>query len=668
LNSAVSFMSRQDRTILLLPRMGLLILLVSLLTPGLFFGQTREIDSLRNRIWSRQLESELRLNALLSLSDLKESIHQDSLFGYIALANQLIGNKTDPSTEARILLLKANVLTRRCQFDSASYLLSRIREDPRLADDPKLPISVNYQLTELLFKQRKKNEALKLATSNLQLAENLNSTEWMVKTRMNLGRIYFHLDEHENALRTLREAALLAQKQRMPEPQSNIAWLLARVFKNLRKTDSACIYLQQALLLSKYPEDLALEANVYHTYSELSADSGNTVTAEQFLLKSQAIREKIADPHMRIAGLYNLGLFYHNSRQYSKSITTLQSAISLAQQRGLRQPTEELYQLLAKNYLQEKRLEDYARTMNRLIAWKDSIEILHDLETTSALETRHQLQLREKNILEQKLQLARKTQILSLLLITLGIAIPLGIFISWNSRKRKKQEGEIRRLEEEARMQKAISEAREEERKRIAADLHDQLGSYAAAISINASVIGRMVKSEEEKNAVTELNKNAGAIVSQLNDTIWVLTRGMLSVTAVADRIKVYVLNLQKSYRQIDFHFHEELHSDPLIAPIPALHLLKILQEGINNAVRHSQAHVVNVHFKSSDSHWDICVADNGIGMPITRDDSGKGNGMANMKKRASEAHFQIRWESNPGGGTRLLVSGAFTGSGSMAM
>lgn len=71
----------------------------------------------------------------------------------------------------------------------------------------------------------------------------------------------------------------------------------------------------------------------------------------------------------------------------------------------------------------------------------------------------------------------------------------------------------------------AVKAAEEKERVRIAADLHDNLGAYAASLSSNLGYIQPLDKESAMSNAFRELNNNSNAIISELNDTIWVLKK-----------------------------------------------------------------------------------------------------------------------------------------------
>jgi hypothetical protein len=108
----------------------------------------------------------------------------------------------------------------------------------------------------------------------------------------------------------------------------------------------------------------------------------------------------------------------------------------------------------------------------------------------------------------------------------------------------------------------AVADAEENERKRIAADLHDNLGAFAASIASNLDLFNIGDFDDQYKTALQELNKNSQSIVSQLGDTIWALNRDNLTLTAISDRIKLFLNQLKKSYSNIDMIVLENINQD----------------------------------------------------------------------------------------------------------
>lgn len=97
----------------------------------------------------------------------------------------------------------------------------------------------------------------------------------------------------------------------------------------------------------------------------------------------------------------------------------------------------------------------------------------------------------------------------------------------------------------------------------------------------------------------------------------------------------------------------ERITTDQLLPPSQAFHLFRILQEAVNNAVRHSGGRQVTVVIESDES-WKITVSDDGKGLPeIIHKES---NGMLNMKNRSKEAGWLIEWQRNEPRGTLLNI------------
>ena len=143
-------------------------------------------------------------------------------------------------------------------------------------------------------------------------------------------------------------------------------------------------------------------------------------------------------------------------------------------------------------------------------------------------------------------------------------------------------------------------------------------------------------------------------MITQLNDSIWALNKKAIRLTAISDRFKLFVQKLEPAYPQISILITEEMEEDRLLSPFQALHLFRILQEALNNALRHSHCKNVNIHFQSDKNLLRIMIADDGVGMTVK---NRNGNGLNNLKTRAMESGWEAKWVTNVDGGTTVVIS-----------
>ena len=192
------------------------------------------------------------------------------------------------------------------------------------------------------------------------------------------------------------------------------------------------------------------------------------------------------------------------------------------------------------------------------------------------------------------------------------------------------------------------------ERERISHDLHDNLGAYAAAIASNISTI--QTNHYNTNTAVfNQLKNNSQSIINQLNDTIWALNKEHIYLTAVSDRFKVFLQKIRPNYPSINIEIKESIIHDELLSPANALHLFRMMQEAVNNALKHSDGNDIFIEL-ISDKKWIVIIKDNGKGMP----DDEKifyGNGVNNIKTRSKAAGWNVQWISEPQNGTEVVIS-----------
>lgn len=216
----------------------------------------------------------------------------------------------------------------------------------------------------------------------------------------------------------------------------------------------------------------------------------------------------------------------------------------------------------------------------------------------------------------------------------------LFILQRYNSRKYLKQQQWIKSQEQ-----------LRSERERIAQDLHDNIGAYAAALITGFSRLESSQHEEKVHRQLGDLKDYASSILTNLRETIWVLHQPSLTIEAFAERFQNYVFKISKQYPGIDISIEQNISDNRRLAPRAALNIFRILQEALHNVFKHADASKVEVIFYC-DTYLKVSVQDNGKGiMQNKQEDS---FGLKNMQARADDIGFLLAIYSISGEGTHI--------------
>jgi signal transduction histidine kinase len=226
------------------------------------------------------------------------------------------------------------------------------------------------------------------------------------------------------------------------------------------------------------------------------------------------------------------------------------------------------------------------------------------------------------------------------------VIICFGGFAAWYYNKIKTEELK-RQLELGIQMQK--------ERERISRDLHDHIGAYSTALIANADTLEQQITDEKTLKTVFYLKENSKNILATLRETIWLLNSNNLNIKRFYEGFINYSSNILRNHEGIEIEYFDTIVSNVQLQPAKAIHLLRILQEVIQNIVKHAQANRIEFSL-TCDAQLTISISDNGKGFNPNL--VKKGNGLHNIQQRAEEINFTLSIKSITGEGTTITISG----------
>jgi len=255
-----------------------------------------------------------------------------------------------------------------------------------------------------------------------------------------------------------------------------------------------------------------------------------------------------------------------------------------------------------------------------------------------------------------------------LTLVALALLVPTAVAIVVSERRYRKlvdravtvetQRGEAhealnKAAEERRELLRHLVRAKEEERRRVASDIHDDSVQLMTSVAINLEREARNATDPRRKSVLRELEEVTRAAVGRLRGMVFDLRPRILDDEGLAAALRLYLeeLSLDTGLR---YDLESELGSEP--AEVDRTVLFRIAQEAFTNTRKHSRASRLEVRLSERDRGIQMTVYDDGSGFDPARVDRQLHVGIAEMQERAEIHGGRFEIDSPVGRGTRVSV------------
>jgi len=323
-----------------------------------------------------------------------------------------------------------------------------------------------------------------------------------------------------------------------------------------------------------------------------------------------------------------------------------------------------LYALREEKSILEKlnRYKEANQIGNDIIALNAQMYKARFADKVTEMDAKYKLVSKENEIARQKANLARESLkvkqrnfylVLLLLLLLLIAIVGIGLY--------KKQKFEQQKLIEENRLKdeiarKTIENKLQEERLRIARDLHDNIGAQLTFIISSIDNAKYIINSNDTKlterfSHISDFARNA---MTQLRGTIWVLNKPEISIRDLENRILNFIEKAKISDMQVAFKYKINNTNNYKLTMNQGISIFRILQEAVSNAIKHASASSIVLSVFEKREQVIFSLIDNGHGFLI--EEVTLGEGLKNMKERAKSIDANLEIISSPEKGTQLIL------------
>jgi signal transduction histidine kinase len=196
-----------------------------------------------------------------------------------------------------------------------------------------------------------------------------------------------------------------------------------------------------------------------------------------------------------------------------------------------------------------------------------------------------------------------------------------------------------------------------QQRHEIARDLHDSLGAQLTLIGAVTDNLMHDIEfaPDRAKRQIDTLSDLSIQSVAELKSALWVLDKPELSLQDLLSQIKNFLKTIEEVQDNFVVHLTAENVTNSTIHSKQAAHLFRIVQEFVNNTLKHAQTKNVRIELACDDAWIHLSMHDEGIGFNPDHIQTNKW-GIANLKKRVASLNGHCEINSNIGQGTSWLI------------
>jgi two-component system, NarL family, sensor kinase len=560
-----------------------------------------------------------------------------------------------------------------------------------------IKFAANY--TYVLNMQGHYDSSLQINLESVKVAKQLKDEEYIFKTLFNTGTSYRLMEDYESALKIYLEAYPLVlafndheltgqaldiiqglytelkqyrksinyglqsvSSLRKAENPVLLAMAISNLgmnYVNLRKFDSALVCYQEAVAISQKAGDKYIESAGYLNIGDAYLKSFQFDKTGEYFRKALLLSKELESLASQAIAYRGLAYYHLSRREYNLADQYADSSLRLAEQLHSKAEMHKTYTLLSNLAMSKEDLKQSEWYAMKATEMSDSLLNETVQKNTVEMDKKYETALKDKQILLQSAEIWNKTT-WNYLLIGSAVTILMLSLLSYRNYKhrQKLQQQRINELETEKQLAatEAVLKGEEQERTRLAKDLHDGLGGMLSGIKYSFSTMkGNLIMTPENAQAFERSMDMLDSSIREMRRVAHNMMPEALVKFGLDTALKDFCNDVNQSgalkvaYQSIGIEGLE-------LEQTKAITIYRIVQELLNNTMKHAGATQALVQVSRNNELITVTVEDDGKGFDPAILKRSKGIGWSNIQNRVE--FLKGRWDvdSQPGQGTSVHI------------
>ena len=553
------------------------------------------------------------------------------------------------------------------QSDSAKYYFEKALKLSRNKGFQSIESMCVNNLGMFNWNQGNYQVALDYFFQALKMYEAINNEKATGSSLNNIGLIYQEMNLNEKALTYHQKALKIREKYQLENDQVSSLNNIGINLKELGRIEEAISTYKKGIALATRTHNLIEYYRLLDNLGSAYSVKGEYDLSIATFLKALDKPEGYQINETQQLSLYNnLTSMYNQRDQPETALLYATKGLELVKKYPhIETSSADLHINTAETHYMLGNITNARTHIKTYVKLKDALFSTQNAKAIADLEVKYDTEKKEKEILVQRAELAehkltiqqKNYQLYGLV----GVVLVLGLmgYLLYSQQKLKNRQlqkenelkGALLKIETQNRLQ--------EQRLRISRDLHDNIGAQLTFIisSIDNLKYGFDIKDDALNSKLNAISEFTSATIYELRDTIWAMNKNEISLEDLQTRISNFVekANASAEHIQFDFNYDPAENGQLKFSSVEGMNIYRIIQESVNNAIKYAEAGFIEVKFTPKKEGVEICITDDGKGFDLEK--TNLGNGIANMKKRASDIAATLHLFSQAGQGTVVRLT-----------
>ena len=525
-----------------------------------------------------------------------------------------------------------------------------------------------YQSLGAAYRKRGQLEkALEALFASAEKARKHQHLGFLAESYVEIGTAYRASGDYSNAFRYQHQAIAIFRQLRKPQELAINLLNVGYAHYTTESYDSALHYYGLAAPLFDSLRLTIGQAYLLGNRALVYGKQGELASAVADLERAIAMLEPLGD-QFGLADFHNqLGNVYRELGDIPQAVVHLSQGLSLAKALGLKEQIRDASLALSEVLADQAQYDEALAYHQQYVDYKDSVANNEQTQRMADLRTEYEVNVRESQIdaLEKEKQLQQIYVITAIILFVLAVVILLYFRQRWRTARyvaatqQKEHDAEVHALlkHQETEALQAMVQGKEEERRKLAQELHNHLGTLLATAKVN--VEGMTSPDTAKHQTVLRLVEQACQDVRNLSHE---MNMGISENFGLDAALRELVNHLRKSKR-LEIAYAASLDTVTVGAKSEIV-IYRIVQELISNVLKHAQATKLSISLTGYEEEnlVNIMVEDNGVGFdPAALASGQKGIGLDSLAEMVSTLDGEMTIDSQPTKGTTINIDFPFS-------